>query len=85
MFDVAQSQAPVSNFANGGLALGGGTNHEPLIHSGATYATCAMLYIYPHSGFGYAVMQNCNGGQAGVANSELFGELGKMHQAWNTI
>lgn len=83
-FNIAEYQAPVTA-AKGGLFLGGGNNNEPLNHGGATGASMAMLYVYPHSGFGYAVMQNCNRGQAGVANNELFGGLSKMHQAWNSI
>jgi CubicO group peptidase (beta-lactamase class C family) len=89
IFDVAQYQMPVTNVARGGLFLGGGAQNEPLNHNGATGASLAQLYIYPHSGRGFSVMMNCGGGpagaDAGVAMGEMMQALQKIHTDWETI
>jgi CubicO group peptidase (beta-lactamase class C family) len=85
VFDVAQYQEPVTDFAKGGMLLGGGLNHEPLNHEGATEQCLALTYIFPYSGYGFAVMMNCNGGNAVAALNELIEETKKIHQNWDSI
>lgn len=85
IFDIAQYQAPVTDCAKGGLFLGGDLNPELLNHNGETDASFACLYIYPHSGYGYSVMQNCNGGPASEAIDEMFKEVKKIHQNWDNL
>jgi CubicO group peptidase (beta-lactamase class C family) len=89
-FDVAQYQAPVTDAAKGGLFLGGGAQHEPLNHFGATGSSLAGLYIYQHTGYGIAVMMNGGGGDRAIDNSwkaidEMMQELQSIHSNWATI
>jgi CubicO group peptidase (beta-lactamase class C family) len=93
-FDVLAYQQPIADWAQGGLALGGGANHEPLNHKGETGGSLALVYVYPTGGRGFCVMLNAdhgpvpgkpNGNAADSALSELFAKIQDIDKNWSSM
>jgi hypothetical protein len=94
-FDVLAYQQPIApDWAQGGLLLGGGANHEPLNHKGETNGSIALVYVYPTGGRGFCVMLNANhgpvpgkpnGNAADSAMSELFAKIEDIDKNWSSM
>ncbi|MGN7724163.1 serine hydrolase domain-containing protein [Chitinophaga sp. 22620] len=89
VFDIEQYQQPVTVATRGGLFLGGEAKNEPLNHNGATGGSLASMYIYHHSGRGFAAMMNCGGGPSDAPFRSAIGEMiqamQEIHRNWDTI